>query len=256
MRFDFGDGVDLLWNPTLPELAAAANSISMLMPYVEPFIVRSVRETVPELDEPLRNRTGAFLRQELAHQSQHRRFNDHLVEQCPRLSRLEGWVRRAYARIERKRSVRFRVAFAAGSETIAFGIARWVDSHAGAIFRGVDPEVERLFVWHLAEEVEHKTAAFDAFEATDGSRLRYAAATALSLTLLVWFAFAGSLVMLRSRRRLRLPVTWFRLARWSISLAFRLLPLLAVSCLPGHHPRDLADPSYLTQWLRGVEDAS
>jgi predicted metal-dependent hydrolase len=254
MRFDYGRDLDLLWNPTVPELAAAANSISVLMPYVEPFIVRSVRETVPALDEPLRERTEAFLRQELAHQSQHRRFNDQLVEQCPSLRRLEGWVRRAYARIERRRSTRFRVAFAAGSETIAFGIARWVERNMHTIFRGVDPEIERLFTWHLAEEVEHKTAAFDAFEATDGSRLRYTAATALSLTLLIGFSLVGSLLMLRSRRRLRLPVSWFRLGRWSISLAFRLLPLVAVSCLPGHHPRDLADPSFFTQWLRGVDE--
>ena len=108
-------------------------------------------------------------------------------------------------------------------------------------------------MWHLAEEVEHKTAAFDVFEATDGSRLRYTLATALSLLLLIVFTITGSLLMLRSQRRLRLPVTWFRLTRWSLSLAFSLLPVLAVSCLPGHHPRDLVDPAYLTQWLRGAE---
>ena len=32
-----------------------------------------------------------------------------------------------------------------------------------------------MFLWHLAEEVEHKTVAFDVYQAVDGSKLRYAA---------------------------------------------------------------------------------
>jgi hypothetical protein len=47
-------------------------------------------------------------------------------------------------------------------------------------------------------------------------------------------------------------LAWFRLTRWSLSLAFSLLPTLAVSCLKSHDPRMLTDPLYLTQWLRGV----
>jgi predicted metal-dependent hydrolase len=251
MRFELAP-IPLVWNPAMPELAVAANSISLLMPYVEPFIVRSIRATLPALDEPLRERTEAFLRQELSHQVQHRRFNDVLAAQCTGIPRFERWIARAYGWIERSRSPRFTVAFAAGSETIAFGIARWVEIHMATIFDGADPEATRLFVWHLAEEVEHKTAAYDAFEATDGSRVRYTAATALSLALLVVFTLVGSLVMLRSLRRLHRPATWFRLIRWSVSLAFSLLPTVVVSCLPSHHPRDLADPLYLTQWLRGA----
>ena len=90
------------------------------------------------------------------------------------------------------------------------------------------------------------------FEATGGSRVRVALASTVSLALLVWFVFVANLVMLRSTRRLHLPVAWFRLLRWSVSLGFTVLPLLAASWLPGHHPRSLADPSYLPQWLRGM----
>jgi predicted metal-dependent hydrolase len=237
----------------MPELAFAANSISLLMPYVEPYLVRSVRRTLPSLDEaPLRARTESYLKQELAHHVQHRRFNDVLAEQCPGLRRVERWMQRVYGWLGRTRSDAFNVAFAAGSESIAFGIARWVDRHVDVLFDGADPEASRLFLWHLAEEVEHKTAAFDVFEATGGSRVRLAVASTVSLALLVWFVFVADLVMLRSTRRLHLPVAWFRLLRWSVSLGFTVLPLLAASCLPGHHPRSLADPSYLPQWLRGM----
>ena len=113
-----------------------------------------------------------------------------------------------------------------------------------------------LFLWHLAEEVEHKTAAYDVFEATDGSRLRYALAATLAVLLLIGFTVTSTLAQLWSLRRLRYPVTWFRLAWWSVSLAFTILPLLVVSSLPGHQPEATADPPYLRQWLLGVDPST
>ena len=95
----------------------------------------------------------------------------------PRLARVEGWMRRTYGWLGRTRSQRFNLAFAAGSETIAFTLARWTEEHLGELFTGADPVPTTLFLWHLAEEVEHKSAAFDVYEAIDGSRLRYAFAT-------------------------------------------------------------------------------
>jgi uncharacterized protein len=252
LGLEFGPQVQLSWHPTMPELAFAANSISLLMPYVEPFIARSMRQVLPDLEAPLRSETETFIRQELSHHVQHRRFNDELARQCPGIRRLERWMRTAYSWLGRKRSRRFNVAFAAGSEACAFGIARWVDHHVALLFDDVDDDTARLFLWHLAEEVEHKSAAFDVFEATDGSRLRLTAATILTMSMLVFFTFAGCIVMLRHSRRLHLPVAWFRLVRWSVSLAFALLPTLAVACLPGHHPRVTSDPPYLTQYLRGI----
>jgi predicted metal-dependent hydrolase len=248
----YPDDVPLAWHRTMPELAFAANSISLMMPYVEPFIAKTMRAAAPRLDEPLRSATESFARQELSHHVQHRRFNDLLAEQCPGIRRLERWMRWSYDRIHRKRSAAFNIAFAAGSEAGAFGIARWIDHHVATLFDEADPEVAALFLWHLAEEVEHKAAAHDVFVATGGGRIRYAAATTLSMAMLVFFTFAGCAVMLRRTRRLHLPVAWFRLTRWALSLAFTLMPMLAGACLGSHDPRTLADPAYLVQWLRGM----
>lgn len=250
---DYPDDLAVCWNRRLPELSCAANAISLLMPYVEPYFVKSIRATLDDLDPPLRAATDSYLKQELQHHKQHRRFNDLLRVQSPGNARVERWERRVYGWLGRTRSRRFNVAFAAGSETIAFGIARWIDRRVDVLFDGADPLVASLFLWHLAEEVEHKSSAFDVFEATDGSRLRYAWASTVSVVLVLAFTLAGSLTMLRSQRRLRYPLTWFRLTRWAISLAFTLLPVLVVSSLPGHHPSHLHDPPFLAQWLRGYD---
>jgi len=37
--------------------------------------------------------------------------------------------------------------------------------------------------------------------------------------------------------------------RWTISFLFELLPAMALSALPGHHPSNLIDPSFYGQWL-------
>ena len=87
------------------------------------------------------------------------------------------------------------------------------------------------------------------FEATDGSRLRYAWTAIIGFITIVFFAFVASLVQLHGEKRLHSPVCWFRLFRLGISMAFEVMPTLAVSALPGHHPSDFVDPTYLPAWL-------
>lgn len=250
VRFRYPDDLDPDWIPARPEVAAAANAVSALMPAVEPYFARSVRAVLPRLDEPLRARTEAYLRQELRHQAEHRRFNGLLRRRSPRIRHVESLAERCFRRFTRTRSDRFNVAFAAAAETIAFALARWAERHLGDVFDDADPLVRTLFLWHLAEEVEHKSAAHDVFEAVDGSRLRYAGAAVTAVVVigvLVWF---GTLALLADGGRLLRPFTHLRLARWATSAAFTVLPVLAASCLPGHHPTDLADPVYLPTWLR------
>lgn len=249
VEIDYPADLDPGWNRRRPEYAYAANGISLIMPFAEPYFVKSIRATLPELDEPLRDRTEAYLRQELAHHVQHRRFNDLLVASMPRVGRVEGWMRRTYGWLSRTRSTRFNVAFAASSETIAYAIARWIEANLHELFDDADPVPTHLFLWHLAEEVEHKTAAFDVFEATDGSRLRYAWAGTVSLVILAWLVWMATLAQLVSAKRWWHPMVHLRLLVKAVSLAFELLPTLASSALPGHHPRSFADPTYLPTWL-------
>jgi predicted metal-dependent hydrolase len=180
---------------------------------------------------------------------QHRRFNQIVTGRYPRLAAIESWMRRTYGWLSKTRSQRFNLAFAAGSETIAFTLARWTEIHLDELFTGADPVPSTLFLWHLAEEVEHKSAAFDVYEAIDGSRLRYLFAMVLSFTILAWFTFLSAVTMMTADRRLLHPVSWFRLLKWGLSFAWVGLPTLVVSALPGHHPSDFADPIWLSSWL-------
>ena len=134
---------------------AAANAVSLLMPAVEPYFAGAVRRALPHLDAELADTARTFVRQELEHQRQHRRFNRSLVGRFAGLAHPERRSAAVYGWLARTRSLRFSLAFAAASETIAYSLARWTSDHMAEFLRGADQRATDLFVWHLAEEVEH-----------------------------------------------------------------------------------------------------
>ncbi|MDH4365394.1 MAG: metal-dependent hydrolase, partial [Acidimicrobiia bacterium] len=94
---DFGLTTDtaVAWSPRRPEFACAANSVSLLMPHMEPYFVRTVAAAVPHLESVLQDRARAFCGQEAEHHRQHGVFNRLLVARHPRL----GLVERVAARL-------------------------------------------------------------------------------------------------------------------------------------------------------------
>lgn len=255
VAFEYPIDTDPMWVPHQPEFAAAANAISLGMPYAEPLFIKAVRSTFDRIDGDLRARSESYIRQETGHHTQHKRFNDLIAARYPSTR----WVQRlmaANAAWVWRRSPRFRVAYAAAGESISYGVARWTEAHLGELMDRADPVPATLFLWHLAEEIEHKANTYDVFEATDGSRLRYAWAAFVGFVTIAAFTALGALVQLHGERRLRYPVTWWRLAKLAVSLAFVLVPTLVVSSLPGHHPRDFVDPIYLPAWLGQYDPAT
>ena len=248
VTFAYPDDFDPMWAPHSPEFAAAANGISLGMPYAEPRFIEAVTSTFDELDPDLRAQTEAYARQETGHFTQHARLNEIVTARYPGLHKIERMLA-SNDRWVGRRSQKFRVAYAASGETISYGVARWTEARLGTLMDHADPIAATLFCWHLAEEIEHKSATFDVFEATDGSRLRYAWTAIIGFATIVFFAFLAALVQLHGEKRLHKPICWFRLFSLGISMAFEVMPTLAVSATPGHHPSDFSDPIYLPTWL-------
>ncbi len=250
VRFEYPDDLDPAWIPGRPEFAAMANGLSLLMPYAEPLFIKAVRSGLDELDPAHQARVEDYIRQEVGHHREHARFNQIIRARHPGVARVERWMKRCADWVSGTRSRGYNLAFSAGGEIMSFLLARWVDEHSGELFAGADPVATTLFLWHLSEEVEHKSVAFDVYEEIDGSKLRYGLAMVQGTALLGFFVWSAALVMLRDDGRLWRPMTHLRLARWAISAAFELFPAMLVSALPGHHPDDFTDPLYLSTLLR------
>lgn len=256
VRLDYPDDVDPMWTPAMPEFACAANAVSLMMPVIEPYFVRTIAAASVDLDEPERTDTETYLAQERAHHGQHQRFNRLLVTRYPHLRSVERALRSAYGTLERRSSQRFNLAVVAVSETMAYSAARWAEGHRRELFDRADPVVSTLFLWHLAEEVEHKASAHDVHRAVDDGpwlRVRMVAAMVVALSLVMTFVGLGTTVMLAAERRLHHPLAWLRLLRWSIGFAFELLANLAMTLLPGHHPDDFIDPLWYDVWLKTLD---
>ena len=266
-----------MWSTHVPELAIAANAVSLLMPHAEPYVVASVRSALDDLtttDPELAADAQAYAAQEAQHHGQHRAFNEFLLARYPRLARIDRIEASIFRRLRARSGARsgtrsaahpgsrapagpdrFGLAFAAGFETIAFVAARWVDRHQ-RLLHDAEPTVATFFLWHLAEEVEHKEVAYEVYEAAGGGRLRYAAAMAVAAVVLAASSMVATLVMLAAEGRLLSPVAHWRLLRWSLGFVLAALPVMVVSALPGHHPRDLADPVGLEHWLDHLDPAT
>lgn len=251
---------DPRWHRRLPELAAVANAVSLLMPHVEPMVVRAMSagaEQVAATDPDLAGRVRAAAAQEAGHHRQHRTYNQALAARYG-LRRIEGWMGLTARWLDR-RPLPFRVAFTAGFETVAFATARWVDRRAVHHFDGVDSPAATMFLWHLAEEVEHRDIAEDLHRAMSpghGGRLRHAAGMISALIILGWFTILGVVRLLAVDRRLLHPVATIRLMGWGLSFAFEALPMATVACIRGGTGPALADPPWLRAWLDGTDPSA
>jgi len=243
------------WAPHHPTFSAVADGLSVLVVHLEPCAIRALRQgalAIGETDHPLTAAVSAWVRQEAGHQRAHRRHRDDLVAVCPGLTRVEP-VAAALSRWVDRRSLRVRTSAVVGFETLAYAIARWVAPRIGTLLVEADPRVATIFLWHLAEEVEHKSVAHDVHERLGGrwpSRLAGGLAVSVVVGILTLVA---ALVRLRSQRRLRYPSTWWRLLRDATAFALVALTTVAASSLPGHHPDQLSDPSWYARFLVGAD---
>lgn len=264
MRFEYPDDFTAAWTPELPEFACVANSVSLLMPHVEPMFVRAIRHGADELrrvgglSEELSADTAAYLRQEASHLAQHRRFNDLLITEVPSLRRVDRAIAWTVRHLERRwgrgtHGVTTLAGLVAGGEAVAYAIARWTEPRMGTLLRGADPTAAQLYLWHLAEEVEHKSVAYDVFIALGGKKRTYLLGLLTLLTILGVFVVTGTTLMLAKQRRLWRPVAWWRLTSWALSFLFEAVPDMISTAVGRHHPDDLCDPAWFGLYLQGID---
>ena len=158
------------WNGGDAFRSAFFNALSMSFPVGEQYFIDSVRTGFKGLAEPRRAPLAAevqgFIGQEATHRRQHALFNGHLERQGLR-NTLQG---RAARRIEANahRDPRLHVGATAATEHLTALFADWLQHHPEAL-AGAEPRLQTLWMWHAAEEAEHRSTAFDVYRAAGGS---------------------------------------------------------------------------------------
>ena len=164
--FVLNEGIDPVWNPGKREWSHMVNGASLTMPYLEPFLIKTMREALPHIDdERLREEAQGFVEQEAQHYQNHRRYNDMLKSKGYEvLEQVEEGYRDEYAALSRC-SLRWKLAYSAGFETMTVGVTEWLIRGRRKLFQNADPMVTSFVLWHMVEETEHKSVAIDVYRA-------------------------------------------------------------------------------------------
>jgi len=149
---------------------ALFNALSMSFPVGEQFFIDSVRNGFKLLAAAEQQRFQAevqgFVGQEATHRRLHGLFNDHLEKQ----GLVNAWGPRALERMKRLEGLdpRHAVAITAANEHFTAILADWILRNPDRA-ASEDTRLTTLWLWHGAEESEHKSTAFDLYQALGGT---------------------------------------------------------------------------------------
>ena len=172
---DFEIEPDLV-KKALPEIFPAYG-ISMTLPYLEPYLVRTMREALKHCTDPkVAQQVRQFIGQEAQHYRQHSVLNDMIRNISPELEGLrdiEKQLEADYQRFTKTKSLKFNLAYAEGFEAATFAGGRL--NFQNKVFDRLESikgsGLLQLFLWHALEEVEHHTVTFNIYDHLYGDYL-------------------------------------------------------------------------------------
>ncbi|MCV7344456.1 metal-dependent hydrolase [Mycolicibacterium rhodesiae] len=166
MRFDFSDPVDFIWQPENPAFSHAMNMFSFVAVCFEKMIVQAVREAGPLFtDSDVATEAQAFLRQEAQHANAHRQHVAALVKLYPGLQETFDAIEASYDEMTQTTSLAYRLAYIANLEAMFTPSFRFLLDNDAVMFGAGDDRLASLFLWHIVEEVEHRSSALVIFDA-------------------------------------------------------------------------------------------
>jgi predicted metal-dependent hydrolase len=256
MRFPYPDSLQAWWNPKRPEFSQLVNGSSLAMPYLEPYVIETMRQAREKIADPrLLADIDLYIGQESTHFRQHQLFNKRLAGfGYQAVAAHEALLKEDFERYRRERSFAFHLAYAEGFEAVALAISHMLVEEREFLFADADPAVASLILWHFVEEMEHKCVTYDVFKALDGRYSRR----------IYGLLFATMHVIIRVRggyRKLLLEDgRWYnwksRLALYGVLLRIfaRVTPRFLRILRPNYDPREVEDSAWVKAWWRMHEE--
>jgi len=161
LPFRFDEHTPFQWNPANPLFGFAMNSLSFVAPPFERYMVTAVHQAMPHIDDAeVAAEAEAFLRQEALHARAHRDHIAALTRQFPGLAEVSAELERRFDHLLQTRSLEYHLAYAADIEATFTPMCNVWLRHRDSLFDNGDPRVAPLFLWHLVEEIEHRSSAY------------------------------------------------------------------------------------------------
>ncbi|MBA0125739.1 metal-dependent hydrolase [Haloechinothrix sp. YIM 98757] len=207
VRFDWSN-LPLHWVPCDPQTTHTINVLHLLLPEGERWFVRVFKQALPLIaDERLRTDVLGFIGQEALHAEAHSGVADHLaahgLDASPFTRQVEWMFRRLLGDrdLHGKAAEEWlveRLAIIAAIEHFTAFLGQWILDASGLDAAGADPTMLDLLRWHGAEEVEHRSVAYDLFCHLDGRYTRRARAMSVVAPVMLWLFVRGTRFLMRN----------------------------------------------------------
>lgn len=169
---DFSDA-KIHWNPTWPEYSQLLNGLSSGFPYLEPYLIKVVRQAKEKAPAEMHKDIDLFISQEGRHYKQHAKFNKLLYEAGYELDPVIEKLQAGYERCLKEKSLQFNLGYCDGFETFGPMLSYFFFDAAPDLMKDWDEPTVYLWMWHLSEEFEHRAVCYDLYKAIYGRYRSY-----------------------------------------------------------------------------------
>lgn len=168
--FDIKQSLARDWHGGSAFRTAWFNAMSMLFPQGEKFFIDSVRAFKDRIEDPrLLDEISTFQAQESIHRQQHQKYNELLCSlRGYDLEKIEEPLRKRLVWSNRELSARRRLAATVANEHLTAIMADDMLQNRDT-FVDAAPDIAEVWYWHGIEETEHKSVAFDVYQAVGGT---------------------------------------------------------------------------------------
>ncbi|MFT6275994.1 MAG: putative metal-dependent hydrolase [Halioglobus sp.] len=167
---DIAEALQGEWLDNNAFLTAAFNGMSITFPAGEKFFIDSVRHYRDDVTDPvLQEHIRGFCGQEGFHRREHQRYNEALCSaRGYDLEKLESKMTKRLKWAQKNLPPIQNLAITVAIEHFTAVLAELMLS-SDSVMNKADPSMRELWRWHSAEEMEHKSVAFDVYRAVGGS---------------------------------------------------------------------------------------
>lgn len=232
-----------------PFLSHLLNSLHVVFPEGEKLFIRSVKFFQDDIKDPqLKARVKGFIGQETQHMAQHEKIWDTFESQGVKVREFDAWyAKNAYETVEGT----IRKVF--GEETykkLALAVTCALEHYTATLAEvAIDPEInamegfdenmKALLMWHAAEEIEHKSVAFDVMQLVDGSQITKNAGMVIGTWALLWYGAVGTVKFMMEDEEVKLtdlPGIFAQKAPKLAKVVSAMVPKLLQYFRPDFHP--------------------
>ena len=215
-KFDtsrFEEAPEYFWDND-PFKTHLINGLSVLFPEGERFFIKSVLSYRPSISDPkLLQDIKAFAAQEAQHTLVHEAMNNLAAKHGYPIDELEDMLRTRLRQFNEhgktnKLAKRAALATTVCMEHFTAILAFQVLQNGDEMLAGLHPSVRTLFEWHALEETEHKSVAFDVYQATGGGAFFLRAAMLWATLAFLIGGLYNIVVLLKPAGNLKKWRTW------------------------------------------------